>query len=105
MNPKVPSNTTGSHRLITALLVVTVVLLIALPLAVHGDSAFVGTDDAARKAVVEIDPAARPWFQPLWSPPGGEVESFLFALQAALGGGVIGYYFGFQRGKRGGKAS
>jgi cobalt/nickel transport protein len=35
---------------------------------------------------------------PQWEPPSGEIESCLFALQAAVGGilvgGVFGYWFG-----------
>ena len=45
-----------------------------------------------------------PWFQPFWEPPGGGTESLLFALQAALGAGFIGYYFGLKRGERKGRA-
>ena len=29
-----------------------------------------------------------------WEPPSGEIESLLFALQAAIGAGFIGYYVG-----------
>ncbi len=35
-----------------------------------------------------------PWFSNIWEPPSGEIESMLFALQAALGAGFIGYFFG-----------
>ncbi len=31
---------------------------------------------------------------PLWEPPSGEIESLLFALQAAIGAGLVGFYFG-----------
>ena len=32
-------------------------------------------------------------------PPSGEIESLLFALQAAIGAGFIGYFIGYTRGK------
>ena len=32
-------------------------------------------------------------------PPSGEIESLLFALQAAIGAVIIGYFFGYWRGK------
>jgi cobalt/nickel transport protein len=35
----------------------------------------------------------------LYEPPSDEIESLLFALQAALGAGFIGYYIGYKRGK------
>ena len=50
--------------------------------------------------VAEINPEYKPWFEAIWSPPSAEVESFLFALQAAAGTGFIGYWIGFQRGRR-----
>jgi cobalt/nickel transport protein len=37
-------------------------------------------------------------FQPLipqWKPPGAEIESCLFALQAAIGGIMVGGVFGY----------
>lgn len=32
-------------------------------------------------------------------PPSGEIESLLFALQAAIGALIIGYAFGYWRGQ------
>jgi cobalt/nickel transport protein len=47
-----------------------------------------------------IDEAGyQPWFEPLWTPPSKEIESLLFSLQAALGAGLLGYYFGLRRGR------
>lgn len=37
--------------------------------------------------------------------PSGEVESALFALQAALGAGLLAYYFGVRKGRRQGAAA
>jgi len=82
------------------LLLVLVAVLTVLPLYLHPSSEFGGADGAAEEAIAEVQPEAKPWFSPLWAPPGGEVESLLFALQAALGAGVIGFYFGLKRGER-----
>ena len=38
-----------------------------------------------------------PWFQPIYTPPSGEIESLLFALQAAFGSLIIGYFLGYYR--------
>ncbi len=42
-------------------------------------------------------------FQPLipqWEPPSGEIESCLFALQAAVGGILVGGVFGYWIGQK-----
>lgn len=80
------------------LMLLGVVLLVVLPLLfVKGE--FGGADNAAEGAIAEIDPAYEPWFKPLAELPG-ETESMLFALQAALGAGVIGYTVGLLKGKQ-----
>jgi len=48
----------------------------------------------------EINPDYEPWFAPLFEPPGSETESLLFALQAGLGAGFIGFFFGWHHGRR-----
>jgi len=89
------------------LLIVAVILLGVLPLWIvekpaagpDGESAeiFAGADDKARNLIGEIDPDYQPWFAPLIEPASGEIASMLFALQAALGAGFIGYYLGAAR--------
>ncbi len=41
-----------------------------------------------------------PAFDPQWEPPSGEIESCLFALQAAVGGILVGGVFGFWMGQK-----
>ncbi len=77
-----------------------VVLLAVLPLFIHRDAEFAGADSRAEEAILELAPDYQPWFKSIWEPPSGEVESLLFALQAALGAGLIGYYIGLVRGQR-----
>lgn len=64
-----------------------------------GEEAFGGTDSGAEAVVEEQDPGYTPWFEPLVGELPGEVESGLFALQAALGAGVLGYVIGIYRGR------
>ncbi len=84
---------------LTWLLIAIVVLLAIVPLFLHPGSEFGGADGQAEAVIAEINPEVEPWFEPIWSPPGGETESLLFALQAALGTGLIGYFFGLKRGQ------
>ncbi|MYV45152.1 energy-coupling factor ABC transporter substrate-binding protein [Streptomyces sp. SID2888] len=92
---------------INLLLLIVVAALAVLPLALglgdHKEEPFAGADAEAETAITEIEPDYEPWFSPLYEPPSGEIESALFALQAALGAGVLAYYFGLRRGRRQGE--
>ncbi|MFE5614217.1 energy-coupling factor ABC transporter substrate-binding protein [Streptomyces sp. NPDC056524] len=93
---------------INTLLLLVVAALAVLPLVLglgdHKEEPFTGADGEAETAITEIDPDYEPWFSPLYEPPSGEIESALFSLQAALGAGVLAYYFGLHRGRRQGEA-
>jgi cobalt/nickel transport protein len=93
---------------INVLLVLAVVLIAALPVVLgmgdHKAEPFTGADAEAEVAITEIDPDYRPWFSPLYEPPSGEIESGLFALQAAVGAGFVAYCLGLWRGRRQGEA-
>ncbi|MFJ8934726.1 energy-coupling factor ABC transporter substrate-binding protein [Streptomyces sp. NPDC102365] len=92
---------------INTLLLLLVAALAVLPLVFgmgdHKEEPFTGADAEAETAITEIEPDYEPWFSPLYEPPSGEIESALFALQAALGAGVLAYYFGLRRGRRQGE--
>jgi cobalt/nickel transport protein len=89
------------RTLVTVLLVLGVVALFAVPLVLdRGRSDYAGTDSQATAVIEESDPGYTPWVSSLFSASSPEVESGLFALQAALGGGVLGYALGRLRGRR-----
>jgi cobalt/nickel transport protein len=75
------------------------ILPLLLPVTRGLEEPFAGTDGQAQAAITAAHPDYEPWFQPLWEPPSGEIESLLFALQAALGAGLLGYYLGLRRGQ------
>ena len=94
---------------VTALLIIAVVLLAAIPMFFNfgdkdAEEPFSGTDGAAGTVVEEIDPEYTPWFEPLVGELPGEVESGLFALQAAIGSGFLFYVLGYYRGRNKGVA-
>lgn len=87
-------------KLPTLLVCATVILLTVLPLwlirAPGGDAPaiFGGADTRAQEAIGVIAPGYKPWFTPVFEPASDEIASMLFALQAAIGAGVIGYWLG-----------
>jgi len=80
-------------------LVVALMILFVLIGSRREEAEFSGSDGQAMEAVTALNPDYQPWFGFIWEPPP-EIASGLFALQAALGAGVLGYYLGFKRGQR-----
>jgi len=80
------------------LLIAAVVLLTALPLWLvptgSPGTTFGGADGQAQQVIGDIAPNYQPWFTPLLEPASSEIASLLFALQAAIGAGVIGFWLG-----------
>lgn len=82
------------------LILAAVVFITAMPLwlvpkpVAEPAGLFSGADDKGQQVISEIAPDYTPWFAPLMAPASGEIASLLFALQAAIGAGVIGYWLG-----------
>lgn len=75
-------------------LIILLLIVCVAPLYLKKDAEFGGADGMAEEAIVENNQDYEAWFEPIFEPASGEIESMLFASQAALGAGVIGYYFG-----------
>lgn len=67
--------------------------------ALNPGAEFGGADGEAEEVIGEIDPDYEPWFSSPFE-PAGETESMLFALQAAIGALIIGYFLGMNRIKK-----
>lgn len=68
-----------------------------------GDAEYAGSDTIGSSRVAELAGVSEEDFQPLipqWEPPSGEIESCLFALQAAIGGIFVGWVFGYWKGQK-----
>ena len=77
------------------LLLVLCVVIAVIPLLLIHDSEFGGADGAAEDAISVIDPEYEAWAENVLEPPGGETESLLFCIQAALGSGVLFFCIGY----------
>ncbi len=83
------------------ILSIIVIVLAVLPLITLKNAEFAGADGLAETAITEINPDYEPWFSSLYEPASGEIESLLFAVQAALGAGVAGFILGRITAKKG----
>ena len=83
-----------SKKNLIIVLVILCILIASIPLLVIKDSEFGGADGAAEDVINEVDPDYEAWASPILEPPGGETESLLFCLQAAIGAGVLGFGLG-----------
>lgn len=81
-------------------LLLLAIVIIIMPLIINQTAEYAGADGEAENLIGQIAPDYEPWFNSLYEPPSGEIESLLFAVQAALGAGVICYYFGYKKGQR-----
>ncbi len=65
------------------------------------DAEYAGADGEAEGVINDITGGTyKPIAEPFWEPPSGEIESLLFGLQAAIGAGILGYFFGYYRAKK-----
>jgi len=63
---------------------------------------FAGSDNAGSGLIANLTGNPEENFVPLipqWKPPSGEIEACLFALQAAVGGILVGGVFGYWLGQ------
>lgn len=90
-----------NKRVVTnVILILLVVFITIIPFFVAKNGEFGGSDDQAEEAITQIDESYEPWFSPIFEPASGEIESLLFALQAAIGAGIIGFGLGYLKGKK-----
>jgi cobalt/nickel transport protein len=71
--------------------------------ATMNEAEFAGSDNVGSGLVAELSGTPLENFQPLipqWEPPSDEIEAGLFALQAAVGGILVGGVFGFWIGQK-----
>lgn len=73
------------------LLIAVAIVIMLVPLWLSSGTGFDGTDDQAVAAVQALRPDYQPWFQAYWE-PSDAAEKALFAVQALLGAGFIGYF-------------
>jgi len=95
----------ANNKVLLGLTALIVAAPLVLPVAKDLAEPFTGSDDQAEGVIAALAPDYKPWFASVWEPPSGEIESLLFALQAALGAGVLAYYIGLRRGMKLGERS
>ncbi|MDU5026449.1 MAG: energy-coupling factor ABC transporter substrate-binding protein [Cutibacterium avidum] len=98
---------TGNNKWVAPVIIILLIALFIMSMILGGkktsgdEEGFGGTDDAAAEAAEQA--GAKKWIEPIFEPNSGEVESGLFAMQAALGAGIAGYALGRMSGKKKGR--
>jgi cobalt/nickel transport protein len=94
------------HYTLEILTVIAIVAFCALFLHTNltmNGAEFTGSDTVSSQLIMKLSGNPERNFQPLipqWKPPSGEIESSLFALQAAFGGILVGGIFGYWIGQK-----
>ncbi|GKX51740.1 energy-coupling factor ABC transporter substrate-binding protein [Budvicia aquatica] len=81
----------------TLVLILLIVGLVIAPFFIDHGGEFGGADGQAEDQIMLIAPDYEPWFESLYQPASGEIESLLFTLQGSLGTAVIFYVLGYYR--------
>jgi cobalt/nickel transport protein len=84
---------------INILLLSGAVILSLAPVLIYQGQEFKATDSLNVTAIEQVKPGYKPWVAPVIKPSGGEIETFLFATQAAIGSGVTCYILGLYKGR------
>ncbi len=82
--------------------IIAIMCFTILAVGVADGKSFGGADDGAGEVVEEINPGYEPWTETIYayySIPD-ETASMLFALQAAIGAIIIGYFIGVTRARK-----
>jgi cobalt/nickel transport protein len=93
-------------EILTGIAIVAFCALFLYTSATMSGAEFAGSDNVGSGLIAELSGTTVENFQPLipqWEPPSGEIEACLFALQAAVGGVLVGMVFGFWYGQARGK--
>ncbi len=76
--------------------IIAILVIAVLAYGASQDWEFGGADDGAEGVVEEVDPGFEPWWSGIFGDYElpGETEGMLFALQAAIGAIIIGFFVG-----------
>lgn len=89
----------------TIVILIVIAIIFIVPFVMYNglgedEGYFGGSDDSGSEYIEQNNPDYQPWAEVVWEPPSGEIESLLFALQAAIGGLIFGYVFGMYNTQR-----
>lgn len=76
--------------------IIALLVLVTLAYGASSGFEFGGADDGAKDVIDNVDPGFVPWTKGIWGDYElpSETASLLFALQAAIGAIIIGYFIG-----------
>lgn len=90
-----------NNKFKNTLLILICLVILVVPFILHRDSEFEGSDAQGEEMITEIQEDYEPWVSPIFPEIPGEIETLLFTIQAAIGGGFIGFYMGRNKNAKG----
>ena len=96
VNEKARSAKNSRNLYVAGIAIIAVLVIVTLAYGASSGFEFGGADDAAGGVVSDLDPEYEPWYTGIFGDYElpGETESLLFALQAAIGALIIGFFVG-----------
>ena len=77
-----------------AIMLLIVAVIIAIPLIFESKTLANSESSDDQGPTWILQTGYVPWIHSLWTPPNSDIEAGLFAMQAAIGAGIMGYVFG-----------
>lgn len=76
--------------------IIAILVIVTLAYGASNGFEFGGADDGAKDVIADVDPDFEQWTNGIWGDYElpSETASLLFALQAAIGAIIIGYFIG-----------
>ena len=90
-------------EMIVGIIIILFIGVFLYSASINPEAEFAGSDTVGSAVVSQLTGIPEDEITPIipqWSPPSGEIEAGIFAIQAAIGGILLGLGFGYLLGQK-----